>query len=194
MKPFVKGHAASSKRQLTEVVSLAVAYVVSATFIVFVVSSLAPLVRAVTTEQMLFAGAIVACSIGIVVDVWAMRRRALSFGLPRQTPKALLYLGEHAWIAPIVWGLDTGLIWTTFRVSFTSWILLFMAATGLAPAWSGVVYGLAFALPFLWDVVDAKPILVPRKWISSLAVPQTLGIGAMALTAVTAGIAWVWPA
>ena len=48
-----------------------------------------------------------------------------------------------------VWGFDTGLLVTTFRVAAVSWAALFLAGLGLVPTWTGVSYGLGFTLPFL---------------------------------------------
>ena len=66
----------------------------------------------------------------------------------RQTPRTLLR--EHRFeVAASIWGFDTGLVVTTFRVAAISWGALLFAAIGFAPRWSGVAYGLGFTLPFL---------------------------------------------
>ena len=66
----------------------------------------------------------------------------------RQTPRSLLRRYRIT-VAVSVWGFDTGLIVTTFRVAAVGWGALFMAALGLLPLWAGLGYGLAFTLPFL---------------------------------------------
>jgi hypothetical protein len=66
----------------------------------------------------------------------------------RQTPRDLLRRYRMT-VAASVWGFDTGLIVTTFRVAAVGWGALFLAALGLLPLWAGLGYGLAFTLPFL---------------------------------------------
>ena len=66
----------------------------------------------------------------------------------RQTPRNLLRRYRMP-VAASLWGFDTGLIVTTFRVAAVSWGALFLAALGLLPLWAGLGYGLAFTLPFL---------------------------------------------
>lgn len=82
--------------------------------------------------------------------------KEFSIGLPRQTPRLLIYKGStHA--GALIWGLDTGLAFTTFRVSAATWAALALAATQSAPLLTGAAYGTGFALPL------ACAILLP-KW------------------------------
>lgn len=69
-------------------------------------------------------------------------------GWRRQTPRILMRRYRMI-VAATVWGFDTGLIVTTFRVAAVGWGALFLTALGLLPLWTGLGYGLAFALPFL---------------------------------------------
>jgi len=62
----------------------------------------------------------------------------------RQTPKVLANGSTAAWVGATIWGIDTGLMWTTFRVSAATWVVLLSAVVGLAPLWLGVVYGSGF--------------------------------------------------
>jgi hypothetical protein len=55
-------------------------------------------------------------------------------------------------IAALIWGFDTGLLVTTFRVAAVSWGALLLTALGLARPWTGISYGLGFAIPFLFLV------------------------------------------
>jgi hypothetical protein len=103
------------------------------------------------------AGAITLAAIaGIAFDVTAVRRGNFSLGPHRQTPKVLAHDPHRWWIPPLLWGIDTGLVVTTYRVSFCSWVLLVMTLTGFAPGWSGLAYGLGFTLP-LWVTVRLLP-------------------------------------
>jgi hypothetical protein len=166
-----------------------VAYLAAATLVVFILSEFSPLVARWVSQPWLLGILSVACLVGIIVDVRAMRTRWLSIGLSRQTPKTLLYLGEHAWITPVVWGFDTGLIWTTYRVSFTSWLLLLMAAIGIAPPWAGTVYGLFLAVPLLTWLLVSPRYLPSSKFTSSLIPVQMLGVGSMVVMILIATIA-----
>jgi hypothetical protein len=168
---------------------LVVAYVAAATLVVFVFSGLSPFVVGVVSQPWLLAILSVACLIGVMVDVRAMKLRWLSVGVSRQTPKTLVYLGEHAWITPMIWGFDTGLIWTTYRVSFTSWILLLMAAVGIEPPWAGAIYGVFFAVPLLALLLVSPHRLPSFRLMSSLIPAQLLGVGSMVVMILIALIA-----
>lgn len=66
----------------------------------------------------------------------------------RQTPKR--YMDQHApATAAFAWGLDTGLVFTTFRVTSLSWAALAVTALGLVPWWIGAAYALGFCVPLL---------------------------------------------
>lgn len=66
----------------------------------------------------------------------------------RQTPRILMRRYRMTFAA-WVWGFDTGLIVTTFRVAAVGWGALLLTALGLLPLWAGLGYGLGFTLPFL---------------------------------------------
>jgi hypothetical protein len=164
---------------------LAVAHVAAATLVVFALSTAAPLVTRALPHNVMLAALAAGSLIGIVADARAARNRWFSFGLNRQTPKALLRLGEHAWITPLVWGFDTGLVWTTFRVSFCSWILLLLALAGVAPPWAGTIYGLAFAIPLMASVFLSRRHL-PAAGLGPAVPAQLLGIASMGVLVVLA--------
>lgn len=67
----------------------------------------------------------------------------------RQTPRALMR-GHRMDVVASLWGLDTGLVVTTFRVAAIGWGALLLTALRLSPPWIGLVYGLGFSLPFLF--------------------------------------------
>lgn len=67
----------------------------------------------------------------------------------RQTPRSLLRRYDTRVVA-LVWGFDTGLLVTTFRVAAVSWGALVLTALGLSHGWTGIGYGLGFAIPFLF--------------------------------------------
>ncbi len=139
------------KRQggLRFVVALAAAHTAAAFLTIFVLAQIAPLIAGALPPRAAWIAVAMAALIGIAVDTRAAKRRRWSLGVARQTPKQLMFLGENAWIAACVWGFDTGLIWTTYRVSFCSWLLMLLATFGIAPAWSGLMYGAGFAIPLI---------------------------------------------
>lgn len=87
--------------------------------------------------------------------VWR-RRRTCSIGIARQTPKNLLVrFGIRR--GPFLWGLDTGLAVTTFRMVALTWAAFAGLLLGLSPWWAGVVFGSAFS----WSLVGT--ILGPPR-------------------------------
>jgi hypothetical protein len=99
-------------------------------------------------EALLGAG-LAAALAGVLLDLRAICTGSFSLGLSRQTPKAFAHTSGEWWVTPLLWGLDTGMIWTTYRVSCCSWLLLLLAVLGIALASAGLVYGLAFSIPLL---------------------------------------------
>ncbi|MGH8910290.1 MAG: hypothetical protein ACRD0K_28300 [Egibacteraceae bacterium] len=85
----------------------------------------------------------------------ALRARAACVLGPswrRQTPKRYL----DRWgvtTAAFVWGLDTGLVFTTFRVTSLSWAALAVTGLGLVPWWAGAAYALGFVVPLLMSIL-----------------------------------------
>lgn len=88
---------------------------------------------------------------GAYLDTEAARRRAYSrVGLRRQTPKGIGYSANssrRAVVAALIWGLDTGTAFSTFRVSTATWVAMCSVALGLGPWWIGIAYACGFALP-----------------------------------------------
>ena len=66
----------------------------------------------------------------------------------RQTPRSLLRRSDMRVVA-LLWGFDTGLLVTTFRVAAVGWGALFLSALGFTRGWTGIAYGLGFTIPFL---------------------------------------------
>jgi hypothetical protein len=75
----------------------------------------------------------------------------------RQTPKWFMYRFGNRTTA-LFWGLDTGLVVTTFRVTSLSWAALSLAFFGVVPWWAGAAYALGFVVPEL--IAD---LLIPRR-------------------------------
>lgn len=153
----MQGSSPNARRSgLSFVGKLALAYVISASLTLLVLSQLAPAITWLVPRADLVDAMLVIAVVGVIVDVRAVIRKGWSFGLRRQTPKGLTRLGEHAWVTPYVWGFDTGLVFTTYRVSFVTWLVLICAIAGLAPPWLGAIYGMAFALPLVAMTLNSR--------------------------------------
>jgi hypothetical protein len=90
------------------------------------------------------------------VDIAAITKaRYCPIGWRRQTPRVLIR--RHAiGVVASVWGFDTGLVVTTFRVAAVSWGALLLAALAVSPRWAGLGYGLGFTIPFLAMIVRPR--------------------------------------
>ena len=82
-------------------------------------------------------------------DLLAVRRRTYCpLSWRRQTPRALMRRFPPRIVASL-WGLDTGLAITTFRVSAATWAALVLTFLGFGTWWIGVCYGVAFVVPLM---------------------------------------------
>jgi hypothetical protein len=82
-----------------------------------------------------------------VTDLWARRHGAYCpVGPRRQTPRGLRSRHSMLVVAPI-WGFDTGLAVTTFRVAAATWGAMLLTTLGLAGWQTGLAYGLGFTVP-----------------------------------------------
>jgi hypothetical protein len=93
------------------------------------------------------------------VDLIAVKMRiCCPLGLSRQTPRTAMFK-YPPWLAAGIWGFDTGLVLTTFRVAASTWGAFLVAFLGLSGSLIGIAYGVGFTLPLmvmLWTgrVVD----------------------------------------
>ncbi|HMB54539.1 MAG TPA: hypothetical protein VKU40_14580 [Thermoanaerobaculia bacterium] len=95
----------------------------------------------------LAAAALVALA---AVDVASLRRASYCpLGWRRQTPRGLRYRHPPVRVAAL-WGLDTGLAFTTFRVAALTWGAFVLSLLGFAGWWLGLAYGLGFVIPTTW--------------------------------------------
>ncbi len=186
IRPFVQGPRPLRRGGGVQfAIALIAAFVTAASLMTLILTEVSVSVAALLPQSALLLLLAAVASAGVLVDIRAIRKRRLSAGISRQTPKTLLHIGEHAWITPLVWGFDAGLIWTTYRVSFASWVMLLSAATGIAPPWVGTVYGLFFGVPLLVMLFLPAGRLLGR-FMSSLVPVQSLGIAAMAAMVIVA--------
>jgi hypothetical protein len=191
----VQGTSSSIRRQGRRcLLILATAHVIAAGLIVYLLGQVAGLAVQAHVPPVVRLALVGATAVAaIVLDLRAARRRSYSVGWNRQTPEALAHSGGAWWVTPLIWGADTGLIWTTYRVSSLSWVFLVLVLLGAAPPWAGLAYGLAFAVPLLvaasrpaadGEACDVSPGARTRPLLAQLA-----GVGLMAVFA--AGLLWL---
>lgn len=84
-----------------------------------------------------------------IVDAGSLRARSYCLlGAKRQARQTLIRTYSMPVVAA-VWGFDTGLAITTFRVSALTWAAFALALLGFAPWWTGAAYGVALVAPML---------------------------------------------
>ncbi|TMD16163.1 MAG: hypothetical protein E6J00_01205 [Chloroflexi bacterium] len=120
----------------------------------------------------------------------------------RQTPKQLFHrFGPSA--GALLWGLDTGLVVTTFRVTSLSWAALALAALGLVPWWSGLLYAIGFTVPAAalvlavpahpWSPEDLQePVWLQYRIMALEPAMRRVALLALLAGAATAGALTVW--
>ncbi|MEU6779360.1 hypothetical protein ABZ912_09165 [Nonomuraea angiospora] len=195
IRPFVQGDSELGRQRARSfILILTAAHVSTATLTVFVLSQLGQLVSGVLSTFAVTVILGVASVAGLVVDIVAAARGRMSLGLRRQTAKELAHTTDTWWVTPLLWGGDTGIIGTTYRVSFTSWVVLLAALTGAAPPWLGAVYGLAFAIPLILSVSLGDPtstgLMRSQRMWTNVRGAQMLGI--VVMLALPLWTAWTW--
>lgn len=163
---------------------LVVAHVLSALVLVLALSQIGRLVDEVVDRDVRLAVALVLAALAAGADVLAIARARMAPGFARQTPKGVADDPNRPWwVTPLIWGGDTGIVGTTFRVSSTSWLLLATALLGLAPWWAGAVYGLAFAVPLavVVQVGEGAPACTLRPRLGRVAVRGAQAAGVAVL-------------
>ncbi len=146
--PLVQG-ALPRLRHRLEITALFVAGFLGGAVIMFIVLHLLGLaaqlqVLPLTSRRAIAAAGLVALAL---MDVWARSRGAYCpLGLRRQTPRSLRRRHSLRALAS-VWGFDTGLAMTTFRVTAATWGAMLLTMLGLSGWQTGVAYGMAFAIP-----------------------------------------------
>lgn len=166
---------------------LLTAHVATAATLLAIVAELGRAIVSPIAPAMGIVALAAAATLGVFIDVGAISRRSFSLGPRRQTAKALAHAGLEWWAVPLLWGIDTGLIWTTYRVSFCSWLLLLFAVLGMAPVWIGIAYGLAFSIPIALIIIVADQRIsecevVSHRWMSPQWA-QAVGVATMTLVA-----------
>ncbi len=116
-----------------------------------------------------------------VVDVFSIKcKRYCPIGLPRQTPKSLMRSHGMTTVCA-VWGFDTGLAVTTFRVGALTWGALILATFGMTAWWVGVGYGVAFAVPLLILILTQRSDPIRRLEAMILSRAEVQSVSALIL-------------
>lgn len=155
IRPLVKGTAAADRDRWPAIL-LAVGFTISAVAMYGAVWSLgaALLGDRRTSQATLVVAAVVLVAL-VAADTGRFGLR--TFMWQRQTPRWFVYkYGERK--AALFWGLDAGLVFTTFRVTSLSWAGLILTLVGLLPWWVGAVYAFGFVVPEL-----VFNLLLPRR-------------------------------
>jgi hypothetical protein len=86
------------------------------------------------------------CTCLCIQDLWRLNnRKTCRASVSRQTPS---HWGRSS-AGVLCWGIDTGLVLTTFRTTLLPVMALLLCALGFGSAWSGAAYALGF-LAILW--------------------------------------------
>lgn len=75
----------------------------------------------------------------------------------RQTPRRLAGVLPLP-LTGLVWGLDTGSVFSTFRSSAATWAAAAVAVAGWGPWWSGVSYAAGFCVPIALLVLSFRVV------------------------------------
>jgi hypothetical protein len=150
--------------------------------------------RIIPARAQLAAACTVLCA-ALLLDAYSLRRKTwCPVTMRRQTPKDIHY--QHGLRhAAVAWGLDTGLIFTTYRMSSISWALLGLALLGVAPWWTGLGYAAGFLAPLLvgcslgprWAGSEATTA-VSQVLVRWPVVARATSVVALAVAATAAGM------
>ncbi|MFF1477151.1 hypothetical protein ACFVYD_06175 [Streptomyces sp. NPDC058301] len=156
------------RRNLRFVGILALAHIAAAGFMVALLYQVGTVTFGYLPYRVRAVTCAVAAVAGMVLDARAIKRGSFTVGLRRQTAKTLSDDSgpTPGWVTPLLWGLDTGLVWTTFRMSCASWVLLVSGLLTIAPQWAGLVYGVFFGIPLIVATLTGDPTGIgrPRRY------------------------------
>jgi len=194
VRPFVQGDSPQQRRHGLRFVGVVVlGHVLTAGVVVAMLQLVGTLTFAHIPFEVRVWTCAVAAGCGVAIDTRAFIRRTFSLCVARQTPKGLAQDPKRQWwLTPLLWGVDTGTMMSTYRVSFSSWVVLLSALLVVAPAWSGLLFGACFGIPLIVNMFLGDPVRFGRQgsrariWKPRLA--QLAGIGV--LLALPVGLVW----
>jgi hypothetical protein len=143
---FVGGH--SLRSQFATVAEFVGAFVLASTLGFAVLHALGSVPAALVPKGIRALAVLPVLAGCLVLDAYSLRSRSwCPLTLRRQTPKDILLRHGDARRAALAWGLDTGLVFTTIRVSSITWGLVVISILGVGPWWVGSAYGIGFVVP-----------------------------------------------
>lgn len=155
--PFVKGASTKLILRILTVVVFSAAFTLGSVLIFGLASLTGALLNVAALPITVRLGMLISLLLGLaILDLFSIRKKQFCLlGWRRQTPKTLNRKYRMTTVAAI-WGFDTGLAVTTFRVGAVTWGALVTVGLGFAPWWVGFGYGLAFALPLVVLLFSGK--------------------------------------
>jgi hypothetical protein len=128
----------------------AAAFTASALVVFGIGSAMGAGIGRLLSAHVQIAATLAALIVALALDAYSLAHRTwCPVTVRRQTPKRiLLRYGDRR--AALAWGLDTGLVFTTYRMSSISWALLLLAVLGIAPWWAALGYAAGFLIPLLF--------------------------------------------
>jgi hypothetical protein len=171
----------------------AVAFMISS----FAVFALAGALGAVMSRALPAAPKLVAVclvlGVALALDGYSLRRKTwCPVTARRQTPKSIQYqYGMHR--AAVAWGLDTGLVFTTYRMSSICWALLTLGLLGATPWWAGLGYAAGFLVPLVAGCTlsafregDDATTALSGSLLMRTSIARTTCVAALAAAVITA--------
>jgi hypothetical protein len=154
---FVKGRSIAKQARVAK--RFIAGFLVSSIFVFAVLGIAGSATTELVTRSFARATLVAILASALISDIVSLRRQDwCCLTIKRQTPKDIqLRLGPGR--AALAWGLDTGLVFTTFRVSAIGWALMACTLTGIAPWWIGAAYAFGFLLP------------LAAGWVAALRLP-----------------------
>jgi hypothetical protein len=146
LRPLVQGRATNERPRRRPVAALAAGFTISAFIVTAIVHALG---GALTGGIHLSLGVRIVVAAVLLVGFALLDSGKLPIGTPmwrRQTPQRLFYM-FGATRGALLWGIDTGLMFTTFRVTSLTWVTFTLAFLGLLPWWAGIAYAAGFVVP-----------------------------------------------
>jgi hypothetical protein len=189
----VKGNASGGRPEWRPATLLALGFAFSAVVVFAALWLAGQLVLGASRDRASLA-AVAAGLLAVLLGVDAVRARGSGATGPswrRQTPKRFEYRYGSA-RAALLWGLDAGLVFTTFRVTSLSWAALTVALLGLVPWWAGAAYAFGFAAPILVLIAamprrtdptgrtDPEPVWLTDRLVASRGVLKVAALAVLA--------------
>jgi hypothetical protein len=131
-------------------------FTISATLVFGIVALVG---NAIQLEDTALGALAIAASLVVLAVIEVSPLRVRRSVCQRQTPKVLVRR-FHPSLGGLLWGLDTGAVVTTYRVSMATWAVLLLCAGGWGSAWTGTFYAVGFCVPLAAIVMSPQ---IPRS-------------------------------